>query len=112
MGSLAAGTAFPLLPWQAGEQVVDGVVHGPAGDDGVVPGGGHDVEDVGLLEFEAPALAETVGGVRRYPAERDPVRDGPADHRLGHDHLRGERDLVADAARRQRSRSSVHDVGR
>ncbi|GGW78573.1 hypothetical protein GCM10010350_74440 [Streptomyces galilaeus] len=56
MCSFAAGTAFPLLPGQAGKQVMDGVLEGPAGNDGVVPGGGHDVEDIGLLEFEAPAL--------------------------------------------------------
>lgn len=33
------------------------VVDGPAGDDRAVPGGGHDVEDVGLLQLEPPALA-------------------------------------------------------
>jgi hypothetical protein len=47
------------------------VIDGPSGDDGVVPGGGHDVEDVRLLQLEPPALAEAVGGVRRNPSERD-----------------------------------------
>ncbi len=56
VGSIATGSAFPLLPRQAGEQLVDGVVDGPAGDDGVVAGGGQDVEDIGLLELEAPPL--------------------------------------------------------
>lgn len=32
VGSLAAGTVLPLLPGQAGEQVVDGVVDRPAGE--------------------------------------------------------------------------------
>lgn len=76
---------------------MDGMVHGPAGDDRVVPGGGHDVEDVSPLELGPPALAETVGGVRRHPPERDPLRDRPADHRLGDGHLRLEDDRVLDA---------------
>lgn len=60
------------------------MVDGPAGDDGVVLHGGHDVEDVRLLEFEAPALAEAVGGIRHAPPERDVLGDGLSDHRLGH----------------------------
>lgn len=63
--SRAARTALPFQPWQAGKQVVDGVV--------------------------------AVSGVRRHPAERDLVGDGPADHRLGHGHLRLEADRVVDA---------------
>jgi hypothetical protein len=67
VGTIAAGAAIPLLAGQIVEQVVDGVVDGPAGDDGVVPSGGHDVKDVGLLEFVPPALAVAVGGVRGHP---------------------------------------------
>lgn len=86
----AAQTTLPLLPRQAGEQLVDGVVDGAAGDNDIVPGGGHDMEDVGLLPLGPPALAEAVSGIRRHPAERDAVGDGPADHRVGGGHLRGE----------------------
>lgn len=35
---------------------MDGVVESPAGDDGVVPGGGHDVEDVRLLQLDRQPL--------------------------------------------------------
>lgn len=59
--SFTAGAAFPLLPRLAGKQVVDGMVDGPARDDRVVAGGGHDVEDISLLQLEPPALAEAVG---------------------------------------------------
>lgn len=55
VGTMAAGTALPLLPGQGGEQVLDGVVDGPAGDDGVVPGGGHDMEDIRPLQLGPPA---------------------------------------------------------
>ncbi len=97
VGPIAAGTALPFLPRQPGKQVVDGMVHGPAGDDGVVPGGGHDVEDIRPLQLRAPAFGEAVGGVRGHPPERDLLRDGPADHGLGHHHLRLEADRVIDA---------------
>lgn len=76
---------------------MDGVVDGPAGDDGVVAGGGHDVEYVGLFQLEPPALAEAVGRIRGHPAERNPVGDGLADHGLGHAHFRLEGDAVVDA---------------
>jgi hypothetical protein len=33
------------------------------------------VEDICLLEFEAPAVAEAVGGIRSHPTERDFVGD-------------------------------------
>lgn len=60
VGVLAARAALPLLPGQIGHQVVQPMVHCPSGDDGVVAGGGHDVEDVGLL----PLFERGVGGSR------------------------------------------------
>lgn len=55
------------------------------------------MEDVRPLQLGPPALGEAVGGIRGHPPKRDPVRDGFADHRLGHGHFRLEADLVVDA---------------
>ena len=56
-GAVAAGTALPLLPHEAGKQVVDGVVGGPAIHDSVVAGGGNDVEDRGPAQCGGGQLA-------------------------------------------------------
>lgn len=93
MGSPAAGTPLPLLPGQARHQVVQPVVHRPPGDHCVVAGGGHDVKDVGPLEFVAPTLAAAVAGIRAHSAERNPVADGAADHRPCELDLGGELDV-------------------
>lgn len=69
------------------------------------------VKDVCLLEYEAPALAEAVGGIRRHPGEGNPAIA-----------LRTIAFAIAVFVTKatsspmpawwQRSRSSVHDVGR
>lgn len=41
-----------------GEQVVDWMVDGPGGDHRVVPGSGHDVEDIGPLQLGPPGTLE------------------------------------------------------
>jgi L-ribulose-5-phosphate 3-epimerase len=97
MSAGAAGTTLHFWSGQAGEQVVDGVVDRPAGDHGVVSGGGHDVEDISLLQFEPPALAEPVGGICGHPPKRDRVCYGAPDHRLDHGHLRLKPDFITDA---------------
>jgi hypothetical protein len=53
-------------------------------DGGVVAGGAHDVEDVGLLEPGPAPLAEAVGDIGGHPTERVLLRDHAADPRLAH----------------------------
>lgn len=54
------------------------------------------MEDVGVLRLEPPALAKAAGGIRDHPPNV-PVRECPADHRLGHRHLGLKGDCVLNA---------------
>lgn len=61
MGAPPGRASLLLLRWQGGEHLVDGMVESPASHHGVMPRGGHDVEDIHLLQLVPPALAEAMG---------------------------------------------------
>lgn len=61
MGAPPGRASLLLLPWPRGVDVVDGMVESPATHHGVMHGGGHDVEDIRLLQLVPPALAEAMG---------------------------------------------------